>query len=138
MRRAASVVLLFLGGWLLVAEMIVVAMDTGKGPSIHLGVAAVMLVVAAVFLLLGMWASPGNRFVDLGATIITAAVLGGAAALTMILMIGDPHFIELLPPDNPARHVQAAPVAGVLNLLVVGVAGWALYRFGARRGARRG
>ncbi|MFL6726351.1 MAG: hypothetical protein ACJ8FS_07550 [Sphingomicrobium sp.] len=132
MRRALSVILLILGGWLLASEVLMAWINVGQPPATELGIIGIMLAFSAPFLLLGMWASPGNRFADLGVTMISAAGVGAAVAAITFIMLSDPGFTNLLPSDRPVPYFRVATVSGVLNLLIIGGGGWLLYRFGRR------
>ncbi|MBW0006572.1 MAG: hypothetical protein JO335_02545, partial [Sphingomonas sp.] len=82
-RRVASIILYVLGAWVLAAEMMMASADVGQTPAIALAMIGIMLAFAAVFLLLGLWASPGNRLAELGVTLIAAAIVGGLVVLML-------------------------------------------------------
>jgi hypothetical protein len=129
-RRVLSVILLVLGGWFLTTEVMMAWMRLEEGTGGQWIVLAVMAGLAAPLLLLGMWASPGNRFADLGLTLMIAAGVGGVVALTTAMALNDPGFKQLMPPGKPAPDLHLAPVIGSLNLLVVAGGGYLLWRFG--------
>jgi hypothetical protein len=135
MRRALSVTLFILGAWLLCTEVLMAWIDVGQGAATELGMIAIMSAFCAPFLLLGTWASPGNRLADLGVTMMTAAIVGGTLAVFIFVLLSDPNFVKYLAPDSRATNFRIAPVSGLLNLLVVGGGGWFLYRFVLRRSA---
>jgi hypothetical protein len=84
--------------------------------------------LSAPFLLLGMWASPGVRLVELGLTLMVAAAVGAALGLMMLLFLNDPSFLRLLPPDQKLSQFKFEPLPGLLNLTIMGATGWLLYR----------
>lgn len=133
MRRALSVVLLFLGGWLLASESMVASVDFGQGGLIHLGVAGLMLAFALPLLLLGMWASPGNRLADIGITVMIAVGIGAVLAIAIAMMTHDPGFKQLVPPDRPLVVFNLAIGSGLLNLAVLGGLGVLAWRAGELR-----
>ena len=136
MRRALSVVLLIIGGWILMSEGMVAWLDFGQGSLVHVGVTAVMLAFALPFLLLGMWASPGNRLADFGLTVMIAVGIGALIAIMTGVMIHDPGFKQVVPPEKAAAIAKLSLVIGwgLLNLAVVGGIGWLAWRLGQRRG----
>jgi hypothetical protein len=133
MRRTLSVILFVLGGWLLAAGATMAWMDFDHSDGMGWVMVAVMSALAAPFLLLGLWASPGNRFADLGLTMMIVAGIGASMALVMVVLLSDPAFKQLLPPDKAMPDLHFAPLLGTLNLLFVAGAGYALWRFGHRR-----
>jgi hypothetical protein len=134
MRRTVSVILFILGAWLLASEVMMAWINVGQGAGVEVGMIAIMLAFSAPFLLLGLWASPGDRFTELGRTVMTAAAVGGTLALVLFLFLSDPSFTKLMQ-DNPAPDFKIGWVSGLLNLMVVGGGGWLLYRFGRSRAA---
>lgn len=133
MRRTLSVILLVIGGWLLMSEGVVAWLDMGQGGIVHVGVTAVMLAFAAPFLLLGMWASPGNRFADVGITMMIAIGSGAVLAIVIAIMTHDPGFRQLVPPDRPLMVFNLAIGWGLLNLAVLGGLGFLAWRAGESR-----
>jgi hypothetical protein len=132
-RRFASIILFVLGGWLLTAEMMMASADVGQSPGMALSMIGVTLAFAAPFLLLGLWASPGNRLAELGATIITASIVGGLVCLTMLVTLSDPEFVKYMPASSAPPNFKIAPLPGLLNVIVIGGGGWLLYRFAKGR-----
>ncbi len=133
LRRALSVILFILGAWLLAAEVMMAWISVGQSGATELGMIGVMLAFCAPLLLLGMWAGPGNRFIELGRTIMIAAAVGATLALVLFILLADPSFTRLMPPDNPAPNFKISWVSGLLNLALVAGAGWLLFRFGRRQ-----
>ena len=83
MRRTVSVILFILGGWILAAEVMMAFIDLRFGVGAQLAMIGIYSAFALPFLLLAMWASPGNRFSDIGLTIMIAAGVGVALGLMM-------------------------------------------------------
>jgi hypothetical protein len=124
-RRVVSTLLLIVGGWWLAGEMAVAFLDLERGIADNLMMVGVVALFAAVPLALGTWASPGNRRQELGLTMLlaTGATLFLLASVAATVM--DRAFMRYMP---AMPELEFAPVAGVVNLLVVGAAGWWLYR----------
>jgi hypothetical protein len=132
-RRVGSIILFVLGGWVLAAEMMMASADVGQSPAIALAMIGIMLAFAAIILLLGLWASPGNRLAELGATLIAAAMIGGLVVIMLFILLSDPEFVMLLPASSQPFNFRIAPIPGFVNVLIIGAAGWWLYRRGAGR-----
>jgi hypothetical protein len=133
MRRVLSVILFVLGGWILSGEIMMSGLDLGQGIGAQIGMAVFTIVFAAPFLLLGTWASPGNRFAELGLTLMITAGVGAFIALTMFLVMNDPGFRQLMPPDQPMPEFRFTPVFGLANLLVMAGGGYLLRRWALER-----
>ena len=133
MRRVLSVVLLFLGGWLLASEAMIASVDFGQRGLVHLGVAGLMLAFALPFLLLGMWASPGNRLADIGITMMIAVGIGAMLAIVIAMMTHDPGFKQFVPRGRPLVIFNLAIGSGLLNLAVLGGLGFLAWRTGEAR-----
>ena len=139
MRRAVSVILFILGGWILASEAMLAWVNFGASGAEQLGVIGIMSAFAAPFLLLGLWASPGKRFAEFGITVMIAAGIGATLALMMAMMVNDPGFKQLMPPGKMLPPMHFAFASGLLNLLVVGGLGLACWWFGrGREPARSG
>ena len=132
-RRVASIILYVLGAWVLAAEMMMASADVGQSPGIALAMIGIGLAFAAAFLLLGAWASPGDRLAELGATLIAAAVIGGLMVLMLFLLVSDPEFTMLLPASEQPFNFRIAPIPGLLNVAIIGATGWWLTRLAKRR-----
>lgn len=140
MRRVAAAILFVLGGWILCAEILMAWVDIGQTAAVQLGIIAFFCAIAAVPLLIGTWATPGNRWAELGLTILIAAAVGAAVTLTMFVLLSDPKFVSLMPSDRPVPHFKVAIISGLLNLAVVAATGGLLYQHRRRRrvGAKPG
>jgi hypothetical protein len=135
MRRTISIILFILGGWILASEAMMAWITVGGaelGLAGRLGMIGIMAGFAMPFLLLGMWVSPGNRFADIGMTMMIAGGIGAALALMMFMIWSDPGMKQFMPPDKPMPQFGLAPALGIANLLVIGGGGWLLWRFGRR------
>jgi hypothetical protein len=132
MRRAVSILLFVLGGWMLMSEAAITFVDLQLGIGGEATVMGLFALIAAVPLLLGAWASPGRRWQELGLTILIAAGAALFSGLSMVAIFLDPGAKPFLP---PLPNIGLAPVAGAVNLLVVATIGWLLYR-PARQSAR--
>jgi hypothetical protein len=129
MRRALSIVFLVLGGWLLMGEPLIAFMDLGAGtelpmPFLLFGV----LVFAAVPLAIGAALSSGNRRRELGLTILIATGAAVSSGISVAAVLADPGFRQFMPLLPPMPKIVLAPVAGVLNLILLTAIGWWLYR----------
>ncbi|QIK79046.1 hypothetical protein G7077_09220 [Sphingomonas piscis] len=130
-RRMTSIILLFLGGWLLSGEAMIAWIDAGAGLGIALGVMLFMSLFALAFLLLGAWASPGARWADLGLTLMIVAAFTLFAGVTTAIVFLDPTAKPFLPPEMP--DLSFNPVLGTLNLLLIGGIGHMLRRWDLTR-----
>lgn len=137
MRRFVCVTLFVIGGYLLASGLMIAWFDFGEGTAGQFAAAAMMGIAAAPFLLLGTWASPGNRLAELGLTLVIVAGVGGALALIMFIVVHDPGFKQLMPPDQPMPELHFTLLSGVVNLLMVGGAGYALRQWGLERARTR-
>lgn len=129
MRRFVSVIFLALGGWLLMAEPVMAFMDFGPGlreaqPLLLL----VCLVMAGVPLAVGVLLSPGERWRELGLTILLAVGAALFCGVSLAAMLLDPGFKQFMPLMPPMPKIGVAPIAGAINLLILTGLGWLLYR----------
>lgn len=136
MRRVVSIILFVLGGWLSTSEtmmawLTVPGVDAGIGTRIVM--AGFTAAFAAPLLLLGTWASPGKRWAELGLTLMIVAGTGAAVALIMFMVLHDPGFTKLLPPDQPMPKFGFDPLFGFGNLLLVAGGGYLLRRWDLER-----
>ena len=129
-RRILSVVLFVIAGWILASGLMVAWMSFGQGLGIRLGVAGVMAAFSLPFLLLGTWASPGQRLPELGLTLMIAAGVGAALGLMMMLFMNDPSFVRLMPPNPKLAALKFAPISGGMVALALGGIGWVLFSRG--------
>jgi hypothetical protein len=125
MRRAVSIALFILGGWVLASEILTAFMDVQPGLRDSFIFVALFGGLAAVPLLLGAWASPGRRRQELGLTILLAVGFGLIAVVTIGAILIDPGAKPFLP---SLRGLALAPVVGIANLLIVCAVGVMLYR----------
>ena len=132
MRRALSLILFILGGWVLASEILTAFLDVQPGLRDSIIFIGVFGALAAVPLLLGAWATPGRRWKELGLTILLGAGFGLIAVATIAAVMVDPGAKPLLP---SMRGLTLAPVIGIANALVVVALGIALYRIGKPRAA---
>jgi len=130
MRRVVSIILLFIGGWVLASEATMAWMDMGMGVGAQLLVGTFLLPFAAVPLALGVWASPGNRLAELGLTLMITAGVAAFCALAVFLVFNDPAIAKMMPPDQPLPDIAFSPVLGMINLLLIAGGGYALWRIG--------
>ena len=137
MRRTLAVILFILGGWLLTSEVMISWISVGEPSGTAFAMIGILLVLCAPLLLLGTWASPGNRLADLGITMVIAAGIGSGCSFSAFLMLSDPKFLMLLPLESPARSLSLAPITGAVNLAVIAGVGWLLWMSGRRREKRQ-
>ena len=127
-RRVVSIVLYILGGWLLSSAVFVALLNFGQSTATTIAVLAFFAVLSLPFLLLGLWASPGNRPAELGATLIVTAIVGAFLSLTMVVMISDPQFKQFMPADRPMPDFHFTPLPALVSLALIGGIGWLLSR----------
>jgi cation transport ATPase len=131
MRRGCSVVLLVLGAWILASVGVIGLMPADEQLSPWV-MAAVFAGVAAPFLLIGAWVSPGNRLSELGLTLMISA----GVALLMVITLGaishDEAFQRFIP--EPMPKFDFTSPAMIVSLLVIGGAGYFLWRLASKRG----
>jgi len=130
MRRAVSILLFVLGGWVLASEILTAFMDVQPGVRDSAIFIALFGALAAAPLLLGAWASPGRRWRELGLSVLLGATFGLVAVGSIAVMLADPGAKPLLPRMD---GITLNPVIGIANLLVVLAVGIALYRTGKRQ-----
>jgi hypothetical protein len=132
MRRALSILLFLLGGWVLASEILTAFMDVQPGVRDSVIFIALFGALAAVPLLLGAWATPGRSWRELGLTVLLGAGFGAIAVAAIAAMMVNPEAAPLLP---QMRGLKLAPAIGIANLLFVCAVGIALYRTGKPRTA---
>jgi hypothetical protein len=133
MRRVVSVILFIIGGWILAAQVMMGWIDLRLGLGAQLAMLGIYAAFSTPFLALGMWASPGNRFADLGMTIMVSAGVGVGLGLLMFMMLSDPEFKKLMPPDKPMPDLHFSVPFGLANVLLVAALGFAAWYFGRSR-----
>jgi hypothetical protein len=132
MRRALSILLFILGGWVLASEILTAFLDVQPGVRDSVIFIGVFGALAAAPLLLGAWATPGQKWRELGLTVLLGAGFGAIAVATIAAVMADPGAAPLLP---SMRGLSLAPVIGIANLAFVCAIGIALYRTGRPRTA---
>ena len=125
-RRVFSVAFFVLGGWLLSGELLVAFIDFHTGWAAIPIVLAVALLFAAPLLLLGCWLDPGERWRDLGLTLLITCGIAVFSGLACLIVFNDPTIMRFIEPPPPKLDI--APVSGVLNLLAIIGLGWLLRR----------
>ena len=127
MRRFFSVLCFILGAWLLIAEMFVAFVDADGNLGVKAVMVGIFIVLAAPFLLLGAWASPGDSWRDLGLTLLITVGFGVTCIVTIAAVWLDPAMRKMLP---PRPDIALAPAFGAANLVAVTMLGWLLHRRG--------
>ena len=140
MRRAVSVILFILAGWVLSAGLMMAWIDLGEatGGAARIFVLGIFALFAAPFFLGAIWASPGNRLAEFGLALMIVAAIGAGLALVMFMAMNDPGFKQLMPPDQPLPDLRFAAVSGAATTLLIGGGGylarrWALARHRQQR-----
>src|SRR5262245_53759441 len=99
MRRAASIILFVLGGWMLSSEVLMAGIDfapgTGDG-GVQIAALAILVLFALPFFAVATWASPGNRWAELGLTLMITAGVGAAMALVVLMVLKDPSLKQFM------------------------------------------
>ena len=131
MRRTASYFLFIVGGYFVSVQVFIGLglLDIVPGTGDDVARLAKIMGVALPFLLLGTWLSPGERWRELGRTLLIGI---GVALFGFVTVLFPPGL-----PDGPGLAPYAAELtwaSGLPNLLLVGAAGsLLLYRNGAAR-----
>lgn len=131
MRRVFSAILFFLGGWILAGVGVVGFMPAEEGIS-PWAMVAVFICVAAPFLLIGTWVSPGRRLAELGLTLMITAGVAAMVVITMAAFAFDPAIQRYLPEPMPAFDFTSP--AMIVSLLLIGGSGYLLRRLGLKKG----
>ena len=111
---------------MLSGELLVAFIDFRMGWAAVPIVLAVVLLFAAPLLLLGCWLDPGERWRDLGLTLLITCGIAVFSGLACLIVFNDPTLMKLIEPPPPKLDI--APVPGVLNLLAIVALGWLLRR----------
>jgi hypothetical protein len=117
--------LLLLGGWMLVSELFAAFMDVEPGVRDSLFVAAIFVPISGAPLLAGALTSPGQRWRELGLTILLSAGIAAALAACMVAVMLDP---RLARPMSFMHEIHFDLLIGAVNWLAVATFGWWLYR----------
>jgi cation transport ATPase len=125
MRRVLSILLFVFGGWMLMSEAITAFFDAEPGLADSAFLVAIFAVIAGLPLLLGAWASPGERWRELGLTILIATGTALICGICTVVVLSDPGMKQFLP---PMPKINFAPAVGAVNLFALAVLGWLLYR----------
>lgn len=129
-RRVVSTLLFVVGAWMLTTELVGAFLDVLPGIIDNAGVIGIFALFAGIPLVLGVWASPGRRWEELGLTILISTGIALFCCVSMAALLMDPGFRQFMP---PIPRIELAPAIGVINLLAVGALGWLLYRPARRR-----
>ena len=128
-RRIASVLLFVLGGWILATELFAASLDVEPGVWDSLAIVGIFVPIAGVPLLAGALTSRGDRWRELGLTILVSVGVAVATFACVTAVMLDPAFARQMP---PLHEIRLDPLIGLINLLVVGAVGSWLYRRRAR------
>jgi len=124
MRRACSVILFVLGGWILSASGMLGLVSEAEQVSTWLLV-AIVVAFAAPFLILGMWVSPGKRIAELGLTMMIAAGCAAFILLVMAMLTFDPSVRRFIPEPMPKFNFSSpAMITSLLLIASVGYLAW--------------
>lgn len=132
MRRGCSVILFVLGGWILAGVGVVGLMPPDEQIS-PWAMVAIFGAVAAPFLLIGTWMSPGKRLAELGLTLMISAGVALMVVITMAAVSLDPAIQRLMEAPMPAFDFTSP--AMIASLLLIGGGGYFLRRLGTKAGA---
>jgi hypothetical protein len=91
---------------------------------------AVFACIAAPFLLIGTWLSPGRRLAELGLTLMISAGVALTMVMTMAAVAFDPGMQRFMAEPMPAFDFTSP--AMIVSLLLIGGAGYVLRRWGAK------
>jgi drug/metabolite transporter (DMT)-like permease len=127
-RRPASVLLFVLGGLMLMTEGLWAFFDIDPGFKDNLFMIGILSALAAPLLLAGTWISPGERWRELGLTMLMAIAFAAVCVFSVIVVFTDPAAKDMIPADMPP--IGFVPAIGIANALILGGVGWLLYRRG--------
>jgi hypothetical protein len=130
MRRGCSAILLVLGGWLLSSIGIVGLMPEDEGVS-RWAMVSLFAALAAPFLLIGAWVSPGQRLTEIGLTLMIAAGCAAVVVVTMAAVAFDPAIRRYMPEPLPNFDFTSPAMIGSILLMAAG--GYALRLCGFKR-----
>lgn len=91
---------------------------------------AVFACIAAPFLLIGTWVSPGRRLAELGLTLMISAGVALTMVVTMVAVFFDPGMRRFMTEPMPAFDFTSP--AMIVSILLIGGAGFALRRWGRK------
>lgn len=130
MRRTSSYFLFIVGGYYVTLEVHagLAYLDVEPGIGAEVEFLARIMARALPFLLLGTWLSPGERWRELGRTVLIGVAVALFAFASVVFRPGPSGVPELAP-----YAAQLTWAAGIPNLLLVGTAGSLLYWKGAAR-----
>ena len=138
-RRVLSNILYVLGGWMLMCEPVVAFIRGADG---KVAPSSALLIVIGIFLLLGFGPiligaliSPGERVREAGLTVLISMGAAAFCGIAVVVTLADPGFRQLHL-GHPMPKLDFAPIAGMLNLVVIAAIGWLLYRIPAKRLSR--
>lgn len=137
-RRVLSIIFYLFAGMFLMswAAMAFVSDQPDLGKAEVMGV---MAAFALVPLALGAVASPGRRGREIGIVLVVAAAWVGVSAITMIILLMDPEFLALMPPDTfESMAMFGDPGFGAGFTIAMGTTGlWLVRRKSAPTDGRR-
>jgi hypothetical protein len=115
---------------MLVSEIFIALLDFGQSAATTIGILAFFALLSLPFFLLAVWATPGDRTVELGATLVVTAIVGAVLSLAVVIMLSDPQFRQFMPDDRPMPEFHFTPLLALVNLALIGGTGWLLTRRG--------
>jgi hypothetical protein len=127
-RRVISTLLFVFGGWMLMSELVVAFLDMEPGAYDNAIMLAVFAIIGGIPLLIAAWVSPGQRWQELGLTVLIASGLALFCAISAVVILTDPGFKPFMPKMPPMPDLKFAPIVGAVNLLAIAGVGWLLYR----------
>lgn len=129
MRRAVSIIFFVLGGWALMGEPLMAFLNVA--PEIEWVtpvILAICLVMAAVPLGIATASSPGERWRELGLTMLLSIGFAAFGALSFVVMLFDPGGKLIWAEAGPMPDVRITPLVGTANLALMTLVAWWLYR----------
>ncbi len=121
-RRTLSILLFLLGGFCVGME-VMAAFMIGPATADYINRTAYFSAIAAVFLVLGTWSSPGQRWRELGLTILLGAAVCVASFSTALFLPDERGIVA----DTSELEPYLALGAGFTNLALITAAGCILY-----------
>lgn len=111
---------------MLASEMMVAFVDPG-GLSLSFTMIGIFVVIALIPMAIAVATSPGDRWRELGLTLLIVAGIAAVCGITVVAVFNDPGMKQFMPPE-PMPEFTFAPLFGFLNYAFFVGSGCYLYR----------